>query len=287
MRAVKLIKRLIRSYRFKKIERLKSQISHNPLNSQLHLELGQAYARVGMIDLSIACFRTAESLGANISQSWVTPPLHEFPVDQYIRYKTVADSFNSKYKGATVLDVGGGAGRLNYFLSTQKYILADPKWNGITALPLPFGNNTMDIVCTIDTLEHISRNNRDEFVSEIIRVAKKEIHIVVPTMLPPEYPDYNQFFYDITRASETREHIEYGVPTLNELHLLLQPYTIPYEIKPCGSLMIIALLLFQWLVDRSKSEQINKYFNKYFYDEIKNKGLPIEHHIIIQKSYRG
>lgn len=292
MKVLKLVRKIIRSYRVKQIEYIKSQISHDPLNPQLHLKLAQSYKGAKMRDLAIACYRTAKYLGAKIEcRMGVTPPLHEFPVDQYIRYKTVADTINSKYEGTTVLDVGGGAGRLGYFMPTQEYILADLKWNGITALPLPFEDNSIDVTCAIDTLEHIPREMRKKFLSEMIRVAKNEIHVVVPTMLPTEYPDYNEFFYHITQAEETREHIEYKVPTLEELHLLIQNcreevnLDLQYEIKPCGSLIIIPLVLSYWLVENNKAKlsEINKYFNKYFYDELTTKGLPIEHHIIIQK----
>ena len=211
-------------------------------------------------------YRTAYYLGATVDLGLITqkvPDLLEFPADQYVRFKTVADSVNSKYKDVSVLDVGGGNGLLGYFLPNQKYFLADINTNGITAFPLPFEDNCFDVVCTTDTLEHIPRHLRERFISEIIRVGKKEVHIVVPTMLPSKYPDYNEFFYKVTGAFQTREHIEYGVPTVEELHLLLKPYNnmVSYKIMPCGSLINVALLLNHYLIDhqrRAKLSEINK-----------------------------
>lgn len=285
-----VIKKIIRYKSFKYIDIIKSRIADDSLNNELHLCLAQAYFDIGNIDLAIACYRTANYLGAEIDHKLMfqgKPDLFEFPVDQYVRYKVVADIINSKYRNISVLDVGGGAGRLGYFLPEQKYILADINGSGITAIPLPFGNNSIDVICTTDTLEHIPRSLREKFISEMIRVAKKEIHIVVPTQLPPGYSDYNEFFYRITGAPETKEHIEYKVPTLNELHLLLDPYkeSCDYEIKSCSSLITIPLLLCHYLVtnERYKMPEINRYFNKYFYNEIKNGSLPIEHHIKIEK----
>ncbi len=273
------------------IDEIKSRIANEPLNEQLHSQLAQVYSKVGNINLAIACYRTAYYLGATVDFGLITqkvPDLLEFPADQYVRFRTVADSVNSRYKGVSVLDVGGGNGLLGYFLPNQKYFLADIDTNGITALPLPFGDNSFDVVCTTDTLEHVPRHLRERFISEIIRVAKKEVHIVVPTMLPSKYPDYNEFFYKVTGAFQTKEHIEYGVPTVEELHLLLKSYnnTVAYKITPCGSLMNIALLLGHYLIDHHKCSrlpEINRYFNKYFYDEMKNGDLPIGHHIRIEK----
>ena len=188
----KVIKKIIRHKSFKHIDSIKSRISCDPLNNELHLRLAQAYFDIGNIDLAIACYRTANHLGADIDHKLMfqrKPDLFEFPVDQYVRYKVVADIINSKYKNISVVDVGGGAGRLGYFLPEQEYILADINGNGITAIPLPFGNNSIDVICTTDTLEHIPRSLREKFISEMIRVAKKEIHIVVPTQLPPGYSD--------------------------------------------------------------------------------------------------
>ncbi len=272
------------------LKEIKSRIANEPLNEQLHLQCAQAYSTNGNIDLAIACYRTAYSLGAIIDSKLLTqkmPDLLEFPVDQYIRFKTVADSINSKYEDISVLDVGGGKGLLGYFLPNQKYFLADINTNGITALPLPFGDNSFDVICTTDTLEHVPRHLREKFISEIVRVAKKGAHIVVPTALPSKYPDYNEFFYEMTDAFQTKEHIEYGIPTVGELHLLLKPYndTVTYRIMPCGSLINVALLLHYYLIDRTKHLRlfkINKYFNKYFYDEMKNGDLPIAHHIEIE-----
>lgn len=272
------------------LNEIKSRIANEPLNEQLHLECAQAYSINGNIDLAIACYRTAYSLGATIDFKLMTqkiPDLLEFPVDQYIRFKTVADLVNSKYKGVSVLDVGGGNGLLGYFLPNQKYFLADFNTNGITALPLPFEDNSFDVVCTLDILEHIPKHSRERFISEIIRVAKKAVHIVVPTMLLSKYPDYNEFFYKVTGAFQTKEHIKYIVPTVEELHLLLKPYNnaVAYKITPCGSLINVALLLHCYLIDRVKHAklfEINRYFNKYFYDEMKNGDLPIAHHIEIE-----
>ena len=177
---------------------------------------------------------------------------------------------------------------LGYFLPNQKYFLADISSNGITALPLPFEDSSFDVVCTTDTLEHIPRYLRERFISEIMRVSKKEVHIVVPTMLSSKYPDYNEFIYKMAGAFQTKEHIDYGVPTTEELHLFLEPHSgaVAYEITPCGSLINIALLLNRFLIDpakRAKLPEIDRYFNKYFYDETKNGDLPIGHHIKIEK----
>lgn len=273
------------------ITELKSKLSTAPLNKNLYLQLAQTYRVLDRTEIANACYRTASYLGAVIDFSLLNlkiPDLLKFPIDQYIRFKTVADEINYKYVGASVLDVGGGNGLLGYFLPNQKYFLVDIDTTGVSALPLPFENNSFDVVCATDTLEHIPRNSRDEFLYEILRVAKNEVHIVVPTSLPPEYPDYNKFFYEITGAFQTKEHIEYGVPTVAELHSLLEPYksAISYEIMPSGSLMNISLLLLHYLSDRRKREklsEINEYFNKNFYNEIK-KGIPtIGHHIKIIK----
>ena len=245
--------------------------------------------------MAIACYRTAYYLGAVVDPRLITQKalnLLEFPVDQYVRFKTVADSVNSKYRGVSVLDVGGGWGRLGYFMPNHKYFLADLDANGITALPLPFKDSSFDVVCTTDTLEHIPRPLREKFVSEIVRVSRKEVHIVVPTMLPSKYPNYNDFFFKMVGAFQTKEHIEYGVPTVEELHLLLKAHsnTVTYGITPCGSLINVALMLNRYLIDpakRAKLSEMDRYFNAYFYDEIKNGDLPIGHHIKIETMNQG
>jgi ubiquinone/menaquinone biosynthesis C-methylase UbiE len=102
-------------------------------------------------------------------------------------------------KGTSVLEVGSGRGLLSIRLSRKYNVTASDivrdktlmkKWTNIKfrkakAESLPFKNNSFDTVVSTHTLEHVL--DLPKAISEIRRVAKKRIIIVVPKQRPYKY----------------------------------------------------------------------------------------------------
>ncbi len=103
------------------------------------------------------------------------------PFDQYQRYRLVTDILDrvrTKGRSLRVLDVGGRTGLLRQFLKGDIVTLVDLEPSDITegfvlgdGAALPFRDNAFDVVCAFDTLEHVPKAKRTEFVTECSRVA--------------------------------------------------------------------------------------------------------------------
>lgn len=98
--------------------------------------------------------------------------------------------FNIKADSNCVLDVGGYDG---YWLSSQeaknKYVLdieiikkyKNVKYVKGNALAIPFSDNYFDQVFAFDVLEHVNEGTEQKFISELIRVCKKNGEIILST----------------------------------------------------------------------------------------------------------
>lgn len=98
--------------------------------------------------------------------------------------------FNIIAHGSKVLDVGCYDG---YWLSTQKaknkYALdlevnklyKNIHYIEVSALKIPFKSNYFDQVFSFDVIEHIKEGRETKFLSEIIRVCKKNGEIIIST----------------------------------------------------------------------------------------------------------
>lgn len=86
---------------------------------------------------------------------------------------------------------------------------------------IPFADKSFDVVISVDTLEHISRSNRPKIITEMLRVAKKEVIVAVPTGQAARQQDeeLNRLYQQIHGQSFPflDEQLGHGLPSQEEI----------------------------------------------------------------------
>lgn len=143
---------------------------------------------------------------------------------------------NIKADKKNVLDVGCFDA---YWLSTQsaenKYALdvnVDKKYKGINYLATsifnnPFREGEFDQVFAFDVIEHIPKDTEEQFLSELIRIAKRksEIIITVPSRDIKVFPSFLTNW-----VSRKWGHLKYNGLAEKELKSYLEKFNVEYKI---------------------------------------------------------
>lgn len=186
-----------------------------------------------------------------------------------IRYLPIVAEIK-KHQYQTILEVGSGGLGITPYLK-QKVVGLDTKFEPPfhpklekktgTGLKIPFADKSFDVVISVDTLEHISSENREKVILEMIRVAKKEIIIAVPTGEKSSKQDkelneaykqiYGKSFYFLD------EQIGHGLPDEEEIKKILGDNV---KIEKNESLILRDFLMRGWM----KTD----FFSKLFYWKI-------------------
>lgn len=86
---------------------------------------------------------------------------------------------------------------------------------------LPFEDRSFPAVISVDTLEHVVREQRQKFVKELIRVADQRVVILTPfcddgSPIEAVFEDYAERC-GLELKPAAKEHLELGLPTSEEL----------------------------------------------------------------------
>ena len=114
--------------------------------------------------------------------------------DQNIRYSLVLKMCEKYFRGATILEVGGGRGLFNEYLHKNDFeaILTDADFSELnisdknlskiccSGTCLPFIDKAVDICLAIDVIEHIQTNFRLKFLQEMARLSRKGVILTCP-----------------------------------------------------------------------------------------------------------
>ena len=182
------------------------------------------------------------------------------PFDVFERHQTVAKNIKPE---RTILDVGGGVDALSLFIK-NKIVVANLSSGDVLlkGKNLPFDDKSFDIVTSIDVLEHISKTDRQNFINELLRVARKKIIIAIPLGTKQHLESEQKILSFLEKKGiksvYLKEHVQEGLPQEEEL----KKY-----IDNCKIKMIYSgdFRLNNFLSKIDASSFKNPYFDKLFY----------------------
>ena len=126
-----------------------------------------------------------------------------------------------------ILDVGGYPGVLHHFVSPVYFdvhvldVAPDdgsiPNYTQGSGMDLPYPDHSFDIVTALDTLEHIPNTQREQFLTEMMRVARHACVLVNPVqsveadVAEETLDEYIRWVLD-AQQEQLREHRDFGLP---------------------------------------------------------------------------
>lgn len=212
----------------------------------------------------------------------------EFGFDAFGRYADLArilDFNRNGRKRLRILDIGGRGNPLGRFLPVDDVFYldpniedSDPKFIRASALSIPADDASFDFVTSADVLEHIPGKDRELFLRESIRAAKRGVVHVAP------------FESDAVRNVEIRvnnlhrhlfeedhvwlvEHIENGLPLLKDFLSTIEEAGHSYRLFTNNDLRLWELVYTTFFTitaleeNRGLQDDFNEFYNTSVYPQ--------------------
>ena len=275
------------------------QLRADPADAVAHALLGDAYAARKAWVRAAAQYRTALALGsgpvptpgaeqtrlrANLAaclDAEGSRPAGSLTHNIQFRTQWLGDRLRELYpSGAfSLLDAGGGEGRLCLELPGADYVLAEPTTNGLFVdAGLSFGR-TFDAVVCCHVVEHIPRDGRDTFLDVLCGMAGDRVLLLGPVEDPhTDLRTWQQVIYDVTGGMWAKEHMDCDMPSLADLTSYAERRGYRCTVRPNGSkLLALALVFFDHYsrgADPGNVVKINQMFNALSHEDIDSADWP-------------
>lgn len=156
-------------------------------------------------------------------------------LDAALRYLPVAKELD-RSTAVQVLDVGSGGAGLSLYWGRKTIALdisPSPALRGPltqpvlgTATALPFKDRSVEVIVSCDVLEHIPSKDRPQVLSEMIRVARRQMILAAPCGEPAHQAEMEVAkVYREKKDNAHRwlqEHLDYGLPEVADLEDTIQ-----------------------------------------------------------------
>ena len=150
------------------------------------------------------------------------------PPDTFERHKLIGQLITPN---KNILDVGGSMSKLPQFVKNCKVTTVDvvkPADIIYDGKKIPVGDKSYDIVTSIDVLEHIKSQDREDFVDELNRVAREKTIISAPLgtsfHLKYEKKTLEQYQKKDIKLPFLEEHVAIGLPTPEQVEEIRNKY---------------------------------------------------------------
>jgi Methyltransferase domain len=156
--------------------------------------------------------------------------------DEALRYLPIADFIlDGELKNPRILEVGSGVKGITPYIP-YKVTGVDISFNGeiaknlepvcFSGVRLPFDEKSFDYVISVDMLEHVSKNERPDVITELLRVASRRVFLAVPCGTFAEAHDHVLDELYLQEKGERyhffQEHVDNGLPTTEELERCIE-----------------------------------------------------------------
>jgi SAM-dependent methyltransferase len=253
-------------------------LTKDPLNASLHLQYAIEASNAGSCYLAYAEVKTAEYLGADRKETGklldafrrALPDPLTMNHNQYFRFISLSSEILNRAGGTdlSVLDVGGGDGRLAAFIPNASYCLAEPKVNGISGTALPFPDHSFDYVVSCHVLEHIPVDRRTLFLDQLLSKARRGVILLNPFHVEGTHVEERlRLFVEITNAEWAKEHLDCTLPKIDDIKDYANDKGLEISIEPNGTLTTTAAFVFiDYFAAKSGChddwEKVNVFFNE-------------------------
>ena len=163
-------------------------------------------------------------------QGYIDTRYPNWNLDAALRYLPVAAHLD-RGGAEQVLDVGFGGAGLSLYWGRPTIALDVSLPEALegslirpvlgTAAALPFRDRSIEVIVSCDVLEHIPRTGRPEAVSEMIRVARRQMIVAVPCGRSAHQAEEEvaNIYRKKTREDHPwlQEHLDHGLPDATEL----------------------------------------------------------------------
>lgn len=168
-------------------------------------------------------------------QGYIDTRYPNWNLDAALRYLPVAEHL-TRSGAQQVLDVGSGGAGLSLYWGRRTIALDVSLPHALqgslirpvlgTATTLPFRDRSIEVIVSCDVLEHIPRADRLEALSEMLRVARRQVILAAPCgrLAQQAEEEVAQVYREKTHEDHPwlREHLDHGLPDATELETTIR-----------------------------------------------------------------
>lgn len=271
---------------------LLEQLRCHPRDAELHRQLADGFALKGKWVPAIAEYRTAltlageradlrERLAACMAAAASERPADSISHNLYFRTQWLAREIRARFPSGrfSILDAGGGDGRLALDLPDADYVLAEPATNGVLVTADLHFNRRFDCVVCCHVVEHIPVELRDAFLDVLCGMADQHVLLLNPVVdTHTDLRSWQQAIFDITGAKWAKEHIECEMPRLEDLTSYCDRRGYRHTEKANGSKALsLAMVFFDHYAKNGAPAdvaRINQMFNALALDDLDHAAWP-------------